>query len=131
MVFSELVDQVKRDARIQELDPKELQGLLKASTTSSDQPKPVILDVRESPEHATGRIPNSLPIPRGVLEGAVDSIGLDRSTPLVVYCAGGFRSVLAAESLQRMGFTHVHSLHGGMKAWRESGGPVTQGSQEE
>ncbi|RKP12073.1 Rhodanese-like domain-containing protein [Piptocephalis cylindrospora] len=106
-------------------------GLLDPNHKDSSQPKTVILDVRETPEHATGRIPTSLPIPRGVLEGTVDSIGLDRSTPLVIYCAGGFRSVLAAETLQRMGFTRVQSLRGGMKAWREAGGPVTQGTGQE
>ncbi|HEY5091562.1 MAG TPA: rhodanese-like domain-containing protein, partial [Polyangia bacterium] len=63
-------------------------------------------------------------IGRGVLERDVEALLPDKDAPIVLYCGGGFRSALAAESLQKMGYTHVVSMEGGMRAWREAGYPV-------
>jgi len=92
---------------------------------------PLFLDVRESEELAGGRIPGALHIPRGLLEpkAAHDSplrapelSDFDR--PVIVYCASGVRSILAADSLQGLGFGDVRSLAGGFAAWNTDGRPV-------
>jgi molybdopterin/thiamine biosynthesis adenylyltransferase/rhodanese-related sulfurtransferase len=82
-----------------------------------------LIDIRESHEVATGFIPGAVHVPRGVLESAVER--LDRSARIVLYCSGGNRSVLAAASLQQMGFTDVSSMAGGSSAWRMAGLPIS------
>ncbi|MBN8482809.1 MAG: sulfurtransferase [Xanthomonadales bacterium] len=99
--------------------------------------RPVLIDVREPHEYAAGHLPGAINLPRGVLEFQVDAHPAmacatspalaERSRPLVVYCLTGGRSALAAESLQRLGFTEVESLAGGFAAWRDAGLPVTGG----
>lgn len=89
------------------------------------------VDVREGQERAGGYIPNSLHAPRGFLEFVADPEspmhrpGLVTDRTLVLYCASGGRSALAAKTLQDMGYTKVCSLVGGLAAWKEAGGPVT------
>jgi molybdopterin/thiamine biosynthesis adenylyltransferase/rhodanese-related sulfurtransferase len=84
---------------------------------------PVLIDIREPNELASGFIPGAVHVPRGVLESAVER--LPRETEVVLYCSGGNRSVLAAASLAGMGFTNVSSLAGGSTAWRMRGHPVS------
>jgi len=82
-----------------------------------------LIDVREDNEwfdHAAGAIH----VGRGVIERDIVQKFPDKSAELVLYCGGGFRSALAAESLQKMGYTNVYSLAGGWKAWKESGAPT-------
>ena len=98
---------------------------------------PVLIDVREPHEYAGGHLPGAINLPRGVLEFQVDAHPAmacatspalaERSRPILVYCLTGGRSTLAAESLQRLGFTEVESLAGGFAAWRDAGLPVTSG----
>ncbi|MBE5316032.1 MAG: sulfurtransferase [Xanthomonadales bacterium] len=96
----------------------------------------VLIDVREPGEFATAHIAGAIPIPRGVLEFQVEANPAIacvtepalavREQPIVLYCRTGGRSALAAESLQRLGFTRVRSLAGGITAWTAAGMPVTQ-----
>lgn len=71
--------------------------------------------------------PQAVHLGKGVIERDVESRFPDPGTDLVLYCGGGFRSALAAENLQRMGYTNVASMDGGFRAWREAGLPIAQG----
>jgi rhodanese-related sulfurtransferase len=82
------------------------------------------VDVREDSEFAVDRARGAQHIGRGVLERDVETLIPEKDAPIVLYCGGGFRSALAAENLQKMGYTNVISMDGGMRAWREAGYPV-------
>lgn len=94
----------------------------------------VLIDVREPEEYAAGHLPGAVNLPRGVLEFRIEAHPAlacrtspelaDRDRPLVLYCLTGGRSALATESLQRLGFTRVRSLSGGVTAWRQAGYPL-------
>ena len=86
------------------------------------------IDVREDEEFATDHATGARHIGRGVLERDIESLIPDKQTDIVLYCGGGYRSALAAESLSHMGYTHVRSMDGGIRAWREAGYPLEQGS---
>ena len=79
----------------------------------------LLVDVREDDEWREGHIPESIHLGKGVIERDIERVIPDREAAIVLYCGGGFRSALAAESLQRMGYTNVASMDGGIKAWRE------------
>lgn len=85
------------------------------------QPFGVLIDVREDNEWAHGRLPNAVHIGRGVLERDIESKYPDKTTTLVLYCGGGFRSALAADMLQIMGYQDVYSLDGGYRGWIDAG----------
>ncbi len=87
--------------------------------------RPAVIDVREQDEVDQGTIPEAIHIPRGYLELRVEQAVPDKDTPVVIYCAGGTRSLLAAKSLQELGYTDVASLGGGFNAWKQSGAPWT------
>lgn len=82
-----------------------------------------IIDVREPNEWNLGRIPGSTHIPRGVLETKIEAL-VPRDKQIILYCAGGNRSALAADSLQEMGYENVSSMAGGWTAWAQNGGEV-------
>jgi rhodanese-related sulfurtransferase len=84
----------------------------------------VFLDVREGEEVRRGTIPGAVHVPRGVLEGHVEDWISDRDAAIVVFCASGNRSALAARTLGEMGFTNVRNLEGGISAWARAGHPV-------
>ena len=84
----------------------------------------LLIDTREPAEWAEGHIPGATAVPRGILEGKIEQLAPDVDQPIVLYCASGGRSALAAESLARMGYRNVVSLAGGFKAWQEAGFPV-------
>jgi molybdopterin/thiamine biosynthesis adenylyltransferase/rhodanese-related sulfurtransferase/molybdopterin converting factor small subunit len=86
--------------------------------------RPVLIDVREPDEVKEGMIPGAVHVPRGFLELRAEDHVPARETPVVVYCAGGTRSLFAAEALQRLGYTRVQSLKGGFGGWEEAGLPV-------
>jgi molybdopterin/thiamine biosynthesis adenylyltransferase/rhodanese-related sulfurtransferase len=88
---------------------------------------PVVVDVREPDETAAGVVPGALVIPRGLLEGRIEREVAERDRPVVVLCASGNRSVLAAATLAELGYTDVASLAGGMTAWAAAGLPVDRG----
>lgn len=79
-----------------------------------------LIDVREESEWASGRLPCSIHIGKGIIERDIERTIPDKNAPLVLYCGGGYRSALAAESLQRMGYTDVASMDGGWRGWLEA-----------
>ena len=88
----------------------------------SDQP-PLVMDVRERDEFEEGAIKDAVHVPRGYLELRIENVAPDRSQPIVLYCAGGVRSALAARSLEELGYENVSSLAGGFGAWKNAGLP--------
>jgi rhodanese-related sulfurtransferase len=87
----------------------------------------VLVDVREESEWAAGHAPGAVHMSKGVIERDVETKVPDRATPLVLYCGGGFRSALAADNLQKMGYTNVISMDGGWRGWTQAGLPVERG----
>lgn len=83
-----------------------------------------LVDVREDREWELGRIPGARHIGRGVIERDIERFIPDRDADIVLYCGGGYRSALAAESLGRMGYMGVQSMDGGYRAWTAAGYPV-------
>jgi rhodanese-related sulfurtransferase len=77
-----------------------------------------LVDVREDDEWRAGRIRGAIHIGKGVIERDIEAKIPDRDDEIILYCGGGFRSVLAAESLQKMGYTNVISMDGGIREWR-------------
>jgi rhodanese-related sulfurtransferase len=84
----------------------------------------VIIDVREDNEWAKGHLPSAHHIGKGVIERDIEMAVPEKETPLLLYCGGGFRSALAADHLQQMGYTNVTSLDGGWRGWTERGLPT-------
>jgi len=85
------------------------------------------LDVREDHEYSIERAEGARHLGRGILERDIEALIADKDAPIVLYCGGGFRSALAADNLQKMGYRNVLSMSGGIKAWREAGLPMTRG----
>ena len=83
-----------------------------------------LVDVREDSEWAAGHAPRAVHLGKGVIERDVEAAIPDTATEIVLYCGGGYRSALAADSLQKMGYTNVYSLAGGWRAWNEAGLPI-------
>ena len=83
-----------------------------------------LIDVREDAEWEAGHAAGAEHVGRGVIERDIERLVPDKGAELVLYCGGGFRSILAAESLGRMGYTNVASLEGGWRAWEAAGAPV-------
>jgi len=83
-----------------------------------------LVDVREDSEWAKGHLPRAAHLGKGVIERDIESQIPDTAAEIVLYCGGGYRSALAAEALQKMGYTNVLSLSGGFKAWRDAGLPL-------
>lgn len=87
-----------------------------------------LVDVREESEVAKDHLPGALHLGRGVLERDIEARIPELDADIVLYCGGGYRSALAAESLQKMGYTNVKSMAGGIRAWREAGFPLVPGA---
>ncbi|MGO9862596.1 MAG: rhodanese-like domain-containing protein [Terriglobales bacterium] len=81
----------------------------------------VLVDVREDREFAADHLPGAVHLGKGVIERDIEGAYPDLKTELVLYCGGGFRSALAADNLQKMGYTNVISMDGGIREWREKG----------
>lgn len=81
-----------------------------------------LIDVREDHEWSVDRIPHSIHLGRGIIERDIASLVEDKSEEIILYCGGGFRSALAAYNLQKMGYSNVYSLIGGIRLWREQVG---------
>ncbi len=112
---ADLIAEAKQ--RVREIGPDEVRALRER------EPDLVLLDVREPNEVATGRVPGAVAIARGVLEAAVES-RVPRDRRVVVYCASGNRSALAADTLQQMGYADVASMRGGIRGWADAGGEL-------
>jgi len=87
----------------------------------------VLVDVREESEYAKDHLPGAIHLGKGVIECDVEAKVPDTSTEMILYCGGGFRSALAADNLQKMGYTNVISMDGGIRGWREKAFPLTKG----
>jgi rhodanese-related sulfurtransferase len=85
------------------------------------------IDVREDHEYATDHAAGARHLGRGILERDIESLIPEKDAPIVLYCGGGYRSALAAESLQKMGYQQVISMDGGIRAWRDAGYPLEPG----
>lgn len=83
--------------------------------------RPTLLDVREREEYREGHLEGSVPLPRGFLEMRIEEAVPDKDTPIVAYCAGGVRSLIAARTLKEMGYENVTSMSGGYTAWKNAG----------
>lgn len=111
--FVRLVDEARKNIR--ETTPEEVRPRLGQCT---------LVDVREKEEWDAGRIPGAVHLSKGVIERDVEEVFPDRDAELVLYCGGGYRSALAAENLQKMGYTNVLSMDGGWRRWNELAYPV-------
>ena len=103
--------------RIREVTPAEVREMRARGESA------VYLDVREPNEWNLGHLPGAMHIPRGTLETKVEAV-VPRDRKVVIYCAGGNRSALAADTMQQMGYTDVVSMSGGFTGWAQSGGDV-------
>ncbi|HEY4930644.1 MAG TPA: rhodanese-like domain-containing protein [Terriglobales bacterium] len=112
--FKQIVDEAKR--QIREIGPGDLLRMQQAGEDFT------LIDVREPDEHAKGTITGAVVMPRGILERDIDQVTTDKDRTIILYCAGGFRSALAALSLKSMGFNNVISLSGGYRGWVQSQG---------
>lgn len=83
-----------------------------------------LVDVREESEWAAGHLPKAEHLGKGVIERDIETKIPDPAAPIVLYCGGGYRSALAADNLQKMGYTNVISMDGGFRGWKEAGLPV-------
>lgn len=110
-------------AEVKELSPEETHA------RQGDNPGLVLVDIRESDEVATGIIEGAHHVPRGFLELRIESIAADRDAELVLYCAGGTRSALAARALREMGYSNVASLSSGFNGWKTKGLPWVESKQ--
>ncbi|MEI8016810.1 MAG: rhodanese-like domain-containing protein [Schlesneria sp.] len=81
----------------------------------------LLFDVREESEYAAGHLPGAKSLGKGIIERDIEVVVPDFDQEIVLYCGGGFRSALAADNLQKMGYTHVISMDGGFRSWKESG----------
>ena len=115
--FLKIVNEVK--PRIKETNVEEV----KRRMDRGDR-KFKLVDVREESEFAAGHIPGAMHIGKGVIERDIEQKVPDTGAEIILYCGGGFRSALAADNLQKMGYTHVLSMDGGWRGWTESGYPV-------
>src|SRR5437764_11078177 len=87
----------------------------------------VLVDVREESEWAKDHLPGAIHLGKGVIERDVEESVPDLNASVVLYCGGGYRSALAADNLQQMGYRNVLSMDGGIREWREKGFPLTKG----
>ena len=109
--FLKLVNDAK--SRIKEVQAAQLPALLKAN------PALRLIDTREESEYAAGHVKGAAWLGKGVIERDIEAQHPDKSTPLYLYCGGGFRSALAADNLQKMGYTQVVSVDGGWRALKD------------
>jgi len=86
-----------------------------------------LIDVREDNEWSEAHAAGAEHLGKGIIERDIEATVPDKATELILYCGGGYRSALAADVLQQMGYTNVFSMAGGWKAWKESGAPVERG----
>jgi rhodanese-related sulfurtransferase len=87
----------------------------------------VLVDTREDNEWANGHLPGAVHLSKGIIERDIERAVPDSGAKVILYCGGGFRSALAADNLQKMGYTNVESMDGGWKGWNEAGLPTAKG----
>jgi rhodanese-related sulfurtransferase len=114
--FLETVDDARR--RISETDAAAVGERIRSGEPFH------LVDVREESEWEAGHLPGAVHIGKGVLERDIEKLIPNTGAPIVLYCGGGYRSALAADALQKMGYTNVKSMDGGFSAWRDAGNTV-------
>jgi len=114
--FLKIVNDAK--TRIKEVDVAGTRDRLAANTGAK------LIDVREDKEWDEAHAAGAIHLGKGIIERDIEATVPEKSSELILYCGGGYRSALAADVLQQMGYTNVWSMAGGWKAWKESGAPV-------
>jgi sulfur-carrier protein adenylyltransferase/sulfurtransferase len=112
--FQDIMAEARKE--VPEVTPQQVNDLLTKNGKSH-----VLLDVRESDEWRQGHLEGALPLPRGFLEIKVETAIPDKKAPIIAYCAGGVRSLLAAKAMKEMGYQNVSSMSGGYTAWKNGG----------
>ena len=84
----------------------------------------LLFDVREESEYAAGHLPSAKSLGKGIIERDIESLVPDVDQEIVLYCGGGFRSALAADNLQKMGYSNVISVDGGFRGWKDAKYPI-------
>ena len=116
--FLAIVNDAK--SRVKEEDFRETKKRMDAGE------KMILVDTREDNEWAKGHIPGAIHLGKGVIERDIENTVPDKNAPLVLYCGGGFRSAMAADNLQKMGYKNVISMDGGWRGWTEAGFPTVK-----
>lgn len=117
--FLKLVNDAK--SRIRELTVAETQERMRQNNAAK------LIDVREDHEWEAAHAAGASHLGKGIIERDIEKSVPDKSTEMVLYCGGGYRSALVADVLQKMGYTNVFSMAGGWKAWQESSGEILTG----
>jgi rhodanese-related sulfurtransferase len=105
-------------SRVREVSPAEVKALLDTGAAR-------VFDVREESEYAAGHVAGAAHLGKGIIERDIERTVPALDAPIVLYCGGGFRSALAADAIQQMGYTNVLSMAGGWRGWTEFGGPTS------
>jgi rhodanese-related sulfurtransferase len=116
--FLKIVDDAKK--RVRETNVDEVKKKM------DQRSKFILVDVREEGEFAKNHLPGAIHLGKGVIERDIEARVPDLDAEIVLYCGGGFRSALAADNLQKMGYTNVISMDGGIRDWREKGYPLVK-----
>jgi rhodanese-related sulfurtransferase len=116
--FLKIVDDAK--SRVRETNVDEVKKRL------DRRDKFILVDVREESEYAKDHLPGAIHLGKGVIERDIEARVPELNVEMILYCGGGFRSALAADNLQNMGYTNVISMDGGIRDWREKGYPLTK-----
>jgi len=116
--FLKIVDDAR--SRVKETNADEIKHRLDRGD------KFLLIDVREESEFAKEHLPGAIHLGKGIIERDIESRVPDLNSEMVLYCGGGFRSAMAADNLQKMGYTNVLSMDGGIRVWREKSLPLTR-----
>jgi rhodanese-related sulfurtransferase len=116
--FLKIVDDAK--TRVRETNVEEVKKKM------DSHEKFLLVDVREESEYAKDHLPGAIHLGKGIIERDIEARVPDLNAEIVLYCGGGFRSALAADNLQKMGYTNVISMDGGIRDWREKWYPLTK-----
>ncbi len=116
--FLEIVDDAK--SRVRQNDVQAVKAMLDAERRF------YLVDVREDNEWNAGHLRRAIHLGKGIVERDIETAIPDLDAEIVLYCGGGYRSALAADHLQQMGYTNVWSMDGGIRGWREAGYPMDQ-----
>jgi rhodanese-related sulfurtransferase len=117
--FLKIVDDAK--TRVRETNVDEVKKMM------DRRDEFILVDVREESEYAKDHLPGAIHLGKGVIERDIEARVPELNAEMILYCGGGFRSALAADNLQKMGYTNVISMDGGIRGWREKGYPLTKG----
>jgi rhodanese-related sulfurtransferase len=115
--FLQIVNDTKK--RVRETTVEQIKRRLDAGDRFT------LIDVREESEYAKDHLPGAIHLGKGIIDRDIEAKVPDTSAEVVLYCGGGFRSALAADNLQKMGYTNVVSMDGGIREWREKNYPLT------